>query len=95
MTSHVVLGMILFCPRNFNILLHQQTDWEMTTGNLSACIVLIYGLPASGKSLLTDSLVDCSKREADMRTRNWIAVHFDDYYPTDTRVTESDAKVHK
>lgn len=52
-----------------------------STQALPACIVLIYGLPASGKTLLTTSLVE----EADTKTTNWIAVHFDDFYPLDTR----------
>ena len=52
---------------------------------IPACIVLVYGLPASGKTLLTTSLVEYSSKDTDMMFRNWIAVHFDDFYPPDTR----------
>lgn len=44
------------------------------------CILLVMGIPGSGKTALTRSIVD--------RNQKWIslAVHFDDFYPPDLRV---------
>lgn len=48
---------------------------------LSICILPIFGIPGSGKTLLTRHLVS-----ADVALQwNLVAVHFDDFYPPDLR----------
>ena len=52
---------------------------------LPACILPIFGIPGSGKTLLTRHLVV----SADVALQwNLIAVHFDDLYPPDLRSQE-------
>lgn len=49
----------------------------------TCCILLVYGIPGSGKSLLTDYL--CSESVS----VPWplLPLHFDSFYPPDTRTT--------
>lgn len=48
---------------------------------LPTCILPIFGIPGSGKTLLTRHLVS-----ADVALQwNLVAVHFDDFYPPDLR----------
>ena len=52
----------------------------------SGCILLVYGIPGSGKTLLVDYL--CSHSPWPM-----LPIHFDSFYPTDTRsVSPSDLR---
>lgn len=52
---------------------------------LPACILPIFGIPGSGKTLLTRHLAV----SADVALQwNLIAVHFDDLYPPDLRSQE-------
>ena len=45
----------------------------------SCCILLVYGIPGSGKSMLTDYLCSESGEGA------MVPIHFDHFYPPDTR----------
>ena len=49
----------------------------------SACLLLVCGVPGSGKTLLTKLLVDVGGKAHGSWL--WLAVHFDDFYPLDTR----------
>lgn len=55
---------------------------------LPACLVLIYGIPGSGKSLLTRHLLASSRSSASGDGFPWsfIPVHFDNLYPADLRL---------
>ena len=66
-----------------------------------ACILLVYGIPGSGKTVLTTALLQhcrgalqeagSSQAERDTlpgRSWNVYGVHFDEFYPPDTRGTE-------
>ncbi len=53
-----------------------------------ACLVIIYGIPASGKTLLTTkTLRYIRKTQEEQRLLKWnlFAIHFDDFYPPDMR----------
>ena len=65
------------------------TSWEE---KLSACFLLIYGIPGSGKSLLVDHLLASS--QSSRSPWNMVAVHFDDLLPSDLRTQVAEAKVH-
>ena len=60
-------------------------------GNLSACFLLIYGIPGSGKSLLVDHLLASS--QSDQSPWNMLAVHLDDLMPADLRTLVAEEKV--
>lgn len=64
------------------------TSWEDT---VSACFLLIYGIPGSGKSLLVDHLLSSS--QSSRSPWNMIAVHFDDLMPSDLRAQVAEDKV--
>lgn len=54
---------------------------EQEVPTLPTCILPIFGIPGSGKTLLTRHLVS-----ADVALQwNLVAVHFDDFYPPDLR----------
>ena len=66
-----------------------------------ACILLVFGVPGSGKTMLTTALIQHCSREfhgaveggasrAEGTERSWnvYAVHFDEFYPPDTRDAE-------
>ena len=46
----------------------------------AGCILLVMGIPGSGKTALTRSIVD------EHHKWTYFAVHFDDFYPPDLRV---------
>lgn len=60
-----------------------SADCEMT----SWCLLLVFGIPASGKTLLAHSILQQLSQGTSKVYPEWIwlAIHFDDFYPTDTR----------
>lgn len=53
------------------------------------CLVLIFGLPASGKTTLTRTILECvaegQREEGEHSEGTWVALHFDHFYPPDLR----------
>lgn len=49
-----------------------------------ACLLLVFGIPACGKTLLTRSILNHvgDRQQADW---SWVAIHHDDFYPPDSR----------
>lgn len=50
-------------------------------------LVLIFGIPASGKTLLARSVLKQLTQDKEKEV-SWLAVHYDDFYPPDTRCKE-------
>ena len=62
-----------------------------------ACILLVYGIPASGKTMLATALLEHCRRQRETGQAwmqgdvgispswNIYAVHFDEFYPPDLR----------
>lgn len=47
---------------------------------MAYCLLLIFGIPAAGKSLLAQNIPQVADNEW-----IWLVIHFDDFYPPDTR----------
>lgn len=57
----------------------------MEDGMCPICLLLIFGIPASGKTVLARSILS-ERRKPEMNPQwTWLAIHFDDFYPLDTR----------
>ena len=48
------------------------------------CLLLVFGIPASGKTFLSRSILDHVSKEGQSEW-TWLAIHFDDFYPPDSR----------
>lgn len=49
------------------------------------CLLLILGIPASGKTLLARAILKRRTQDTAVSKWIWFGVHFDDFYPPDTR----------
>jgi len=66
---------------------------DVGRGLPSACLLLVCGVPGSGKTLFTKLLIEVGGKAH--RSWRWLAVHFDDFYPLDTRTAQRQAMVKK
>lgn len=56
-----------------------------------SCLLLIFGIPGSGKTLLTHSIVQQLAATTVQQNWTWLTIHYDDFYPPDTRSKMGDA----
>ena len=69
--------------------LYVTPEGAMQDGGLSifsGCFLVVYGIPASGKTLLTHKILQYGCRK--LPEWNWLSIHFDNFYPPDTRATK-------